>query len=142
MLDTLLHTQGKQNPFSNCGSHLRLAIRITGRRERKGTKLGAGGKDRPTGNSQFCYRRQEIQGDVREKMGESKTTKNESMWRYTHEQTEIDYKVKEEEAQTVRVKKTSTQRIPRIFLTNLRGVKGFSMRVTRGQSCSNYGTPS
>lgn len=75
-------------------------------------------------------------------MGESETTKNESMWRYTHEQTEIDYKVKEEEAQTVRVKKTSAQRIPRIFLTNLRVVKGFSMHVTPGQSCSNYGTPS
>ena len=75
MLDTLLHTQSKQNPFSKHGSHLRLAIRTTGRRERKGTKLGAGSKDRPTDKSQSCYRRGEIQGDVREKMGESKTTK-------------------------------------------------------------------
>lgn len=88
MLDTLLRTQSKQNPFSNRGSHLRLAIRTTGRRERKGTKLGAGGKDRPTGKSQSCYRRGEIQGDVREKMGEGETTKIESMWRYTHEQTD------------------------------------------------------
>lgn len=63
------------------------------------------------------------------------------MWRYTNEQTKIGYKVKEE-AQILRVKKTSTQRIPRIFLTNLRVVKGFSMHVTPGQLCWNYGTPS
>ena len=105
MLDPLLCTQSKQNPFSNHGSHLRLAIRTTGRRKRKGTKLGAGSKDRPTGKSQSCYRRGEIQGDVREKMGESKTTEKASMWKYTHEQTKIDYKVKEQEAQILKVKK-------------------------------------
>ena len=68
-------------------------------------------------------------------MGERETTKKESMWKYTHEQTKTDYKVKEQEAQILKVKKTSAQRIPRIFLMNLRVVKGFSMHVTSEQLC-------
>lgn len=79
------------------------------------------------GNSGRCERK-----DGRE---QNHTHTQKNMWRYTNEQTKIGYKVKEEEAQILRVKKTSTQRIPRIFLTNLRVVKGFSMHVTPGQLC-------